>query len=977
MVKITELSTAIGQARLNPSLVQDQVYSAIEKATNGELDIVDPSTPFSLLMGTGIALHMASMEQFETGVRRQYPELAQTYEDLYYHMANVDYLDRFCTPALTQFQLALSKEEILQRIVQVPGTRIKKMVIPRNTAWSINGYTFSTLYPIVIRLMPYGGLEITYDNTIPSPISTIESNLVEYVTATQDNVDFIIMSVPVQQLVLTSVSVPVTYGSMVTQKYTLNDSYYYCRVWGKQSDGSWVEYNTTHSQQVFDVNSVTALLKVTDNTLEVSIPQIYITNKLIASELRVDIYTSKGAVNVDLSGFAPSNYTMTFSDPEETAADSVYSAPLGAFNAIFYYCSNKVQGGNNGLTFEQLRERRIHNANFRDTPITDAQLRGSLQRRGFDILKAIEDINSRTYLATKPMPAPETGKFATGIGCSVELFQTSIDSLSGYATVASNGDRTTIKPTTLFSLEDGGLRIVSDAEKAMILAMTPDVLVNQVNDNHYMYSPFHYVLDTSNNQFATRPYYLENPRITNRQFIEENETALLEVAPDTYTLEKTDTGYKLTVVTRSGDSWKALPDSQAMLQLAFQPEDDTGYAFMNGKLLPNKVNNERVYEFDITCEWDITPKHSLVVDTFFMFNSSPRKFNMPLAGNWDLLYVAANYDVYQLEKRALDLWMGSMILPNGSVAVSRHRFSATMGDTLDNTNYGLWSRARNVPGSERYSVWTEDQLAYYTQNVPKRDSNNNPVYTVANGKVVYHWEHKAGDPVIDPATGKQKVLAVAGAAKLDAQGKPIRIETRKTERQFDLFMLDGTYFFATDEEDVEYAKLVPKNIVEWIQTDMAEITKGLLENTKVYFYPKRTLGNSRIIVNDGREVSIPAGLRIHVTYHMSLVSYVDTELRATLAKNASKIISAILDRSTVAVSDMISQLTASGGNDIIGIKIDDIGPNEDISTYTALDDSTRCAIGRKLTAMPEGVLSVAEDLAFDYVNHQTKTVDKA
>lgn len=973
MVKITELSTAIGQARLNPSLVQDQVYSAIEKATNGELDIVDPSTPFSLLMGTGIALHMASMEQFETATRRQYPELAQTYEDLYYHMANVDYLDRFCTPALTYFQLALSKEEILQRIVQVPGTRIKKMVIPRNTAWTINGYTFSTLYPIVIRLMPYGGLEITYDKTIASPISTLETNLVEYVTTTQDNVDFINMTVPVQQLTLSSVSLPVTYGSMVTQKYTLNDSYYYCRVWGKQSDGTWVEYNTTHSQQVFDINSVTALLRVTDNTLEVKIPQIYITNRIIASELRIDIYTSKGEVNVDLSGFAPSNYAMTFSDPEETAADSVYSAPLGAFNAIFYYCDRKVQGGGNGLTFEQLRERRIHNANFRDTPITDAQLRGSLQRRGFDILKAIEDINQRTYLATRPMPAPETGKFATGIGCSVELFQSSIDNLTGYATVESNGDRITIKPETLFILEDGGLRIVTDAEKAMVLKMSPDVLVNQVNDNHYMYSPFHYVLDTSNNQFATRPYYLENPRITNREFIEENETALLEVAPDTYTLEKTDTGYKLTVVTRSGDSWKALPDSQAMLQLAFQPEGDTGYAFMNGTLLPNKINNERVYEFNITTNWDITPKHSLVVDPFFMFNSSPRQFNMPLDGTWDLVYVAANYDVYQLEKRALDLWMGTMILPNNSVAVSRHRISVITGDALT----GLWSRARNVPGGERYAVWTEDQLATYTENVPKRDSNNNPIVTVVNGKVNYQWEHRIGDPVIDPATGKQKVLAVKGSAKLDAQDKPIRIETRKTERQFDLFMLDGTYYFATDDEDVEYAKLVPKNIVDWIQTDIAEITKGLLENTKVYFYPKRTLGNSRIIVNDGREVSIPAGLRVHVTYHMSLVSYVDTELRANLAKNASKIISNILSRSTVAVSDIVSQLTASGGNDVIGIKVDDIGPNEDISTFTALDDSTRCAIGRKLVAMPEGILSVAEDLAFDYVNHQTQTVDKA
>lgn len=972
MTKITELATAIGQARLNPSLVQDQVYDAIEQATSGELDIVDPSTPFSLLIGTGTALHIAGMTEYGASVRQQYPQLAQTYDDLYYHMANVDYLDRFCTPAPANFECAMSRDELIQRMVDVPGTRIKQLIIPRNAAWLINDYYFTMLYPVVIRLMPYGGIEITYDNSIESPIQSLSTNLVEWYSSTQNNIEYITMVLPTLQFKLTSNNVPITAGSTVVQKYTLTDQYYYCRVWRKTETNAWLEMPTTHSAMVYDPNTPTAVLKVNENTLEVRIPQVYITNRKIGSEIRIDIFTSRGTINVDLSGFAPSNYVMTFDDPESTDDENIYSAPLGQFNDMYSYCNEKITGGANGLTFEQLRERVIHNANHTDTPITDAQLKTTLERRGFDILKSIEDINSRTYLATRPLPAPSTGKFTTGIGCSMELFQSSIESLVGYSTVADNGDRVTLKPDTLFVVDDANVRIVTDVEKAMLMNMASDVLANTVNNSHYLYTPFHYVLDTANNLFTSRAYYMENPRITSRKFIDSNETTLLEVAPDTFTIEKTANGFALTVTTKSGDSWKALRDDQAILQLAFQPEDDTGWAFMNGELQPNLVNGERVYRFDITSNWDVTPKHSLVVDGFSMFNTANRSLPMPLQGSWDLCYVAGDYDVFQLEKRPLDVWMGTMLLPANSHGVTRHRISITVGDALE----GLWSRARNVAGSERFATWDSDVLEYYTENVPKR-VNGQPVITIVNGKVVYTWEHLKGDPVMDPETGKQKILHAKGTAKTDADNNPIRILDRKTERQFDILMLDGVYYFATDSEDVSYANDVPGVIVGWIENDIAAVSQKLFENTTLKFYPKRSLGYSRIVINNGREISIPAGLSFHITYVMSLVSYTNQELRSALATTASAIINNVLTRNTVSVSDIISRLTTSAGTDVIGIKLDDLGPDNDISTYTAIDESTRCAVKRKLVVLPEGMLRVEEDIAFDYVNHQLQTIDMA
>lgn len=973
MNKISELATAIGRARLNPSLVQDQVYRAIDSALGGDVDIVDPSTPFNLLLSAGVGLHVSGLAQYETAIRQQYPELAQTYEDLYHHMSSWDYLDRFARPAPTVFQYAMSKDELISRMVTVPGSRIKQLIIPRNSYFTINNYVFTMLYPVVIRLMPYGGLEYTFDNSVKSPIMSLDSNVVEVAESRQGDREYVTLALPVLQFKIDRTFVPVPRGATFAQKYVLKDQYYYCRVWGKQKDGSLIEYRTTHSDQVYDPNSVTILLRVTDKSLEVRIPQIYITNQSVADEIRVDIFTSKGAINIDLSGFNPSNYVATYVEDDQDPMDNRYVAPLGAFNDVYFYCDRKVVGGGDGLSFEQLRERVVHNANYTDAPITDQQLRTSLQRRGFDILKSIDDINSRTYLATRPLPAPESGKFATGIGCSMESFQTNIDALLGYSTVADNGERVTIKPSTLFMMADNSLKIVSDSVKAQMLKYPPDVLVNEVNNTQYLYTPFHYVLDTSNNRFEARPYYMENPRVLSREALEQNETTLLDVAPDTFTLIKTDTGYRLTVSCRSGDSWKALRDDQAHLQLAFQPEGDTGYCFMNGVLQPNKLNGERVYVFDIDTNWDVTPKHSLVVNNFKMFNTADRELPMPLKGNWDLCFAVSDYDVYQLEIRELDLWMGTMLLPPNSHGISRHRINVVTGNALDR----LWRRARNVAGSPKYAIWEGDVLATYETDIVARDADGKPKTQMVNGKREFVWEHRAGDPVIDPATGKQKVAHYAGTAKLDADKKPIKIEDRKTDRQFDIFMLDGVYYFTTDEADLEYARTIPQAIVQWIEEDIDQIGSKLFENTDLFFYPKRTLGYSRIIINNGREVSIPAGLEFHVTYHMSLVSYTNTELRTALAKNASKIISDVLSRNTVSVSDIISRITADAGNDVIGVKVDDFGPSKDISTYTAIDESTRCAIKRKLVVLPEGVLTVEEDLAFDFVNHKIQTIDKA
>lgn len=94
-------------------------------------------------------------------------------------MADVDYANRFAAPARTELTMMLSMPEILDRAID-DGSGIKKMVIPRDTEVTVENVTFTLQYPIEIRVMSHGGVQVVYDVARLSPLQTLESNLLDW-----------------------------------------------------------------------------------------------------------------------------------------------------------------------------------------------------------------------------------------------------------------------------------------------------------------------------------------------------------------------------------------------------------------------------------------------------------------------------------------------------------------------------------------------------------------------------------------------------------------------------------------------------------------------------------------------------------------------------------------------------------------------------------------------------------------------------
>src|SRR5690606_29974195 len=122
----------------------------------------------------------------------------------------------------------------------------------------------------------------------------------------------------------------------------------------------------------------------------------------------------------------------------------------------------------------------------------------------------------------------------------------------------------------------------------------------------------------------------------------------------------------------------------------------------------------------------------------------------------------------------------------------------------------------------------------YTETIYERDQygaiiiTNDPV-----DGLKYSILHRAGDPILDDL-GNPVMKYRVGDPVLDLEGNPILKEGRKIRREFTLFLVDGLYYFATEETTVAYRNEIPMQIVNWLQTDIAAIRKPLLENCELY-----------------------------------------------------------------------------------------------------------------------------------------------
>lgn len=961
----------------NPAASQRAMLQSWKDVSNGTIQIVDPSNPVVLVMESACVLVANAMTQNAVLNRKQYPIAAQDQEDLYLHMSDVDYIGRFATPVTDTFWMMLPYAELLSKMVLDPATGIKKVVIPRNTAITVADTDFMIQYPIEIRQLLHGGIQIVYDTSEASPLQTLSDNLIAWELVSDGTLTYLQFQFQVMQMSGASVTQNANASTRFFYQFKYSDQFYYCRVWLQNSDGTWSEMVTTHSSQIYDITTPTAVLQVDEDTniLSVSIPQIYTATGMVKSAVRIDIYTTKGLVNMVLDNYEIANFIVKFQAFDQND-ETAYTVPLQSLTAIFAYSTSTLNGGSDGLSFDTLRAQVINNSvGPKKTPISNIDLQDTLADLGFTVVTNIDNITNRTFLASRTLPQPVNSTLLTPAGTSNATVSFSLDSLSALSYVVDNTaaqNAITLTPDALYQDVNGVVSLVSDAEIAMLNALPPDQKALMITDGNYLYTPFHYVLDSSNNGFAVRPYYLDDPVIQTKLFISDNDTTLLQVnVSSNYEIIRTTTGYKVRVQTVSGATFQALKDDQIYVQLSFVPEKEKDRAYLAGTLIGyDSTGKERVYEFDLSSNMNVDANDCIQLTKFLMFTTEPRLVGSPLLQDFDIVFATTAVMDTQWVSAEVDTVLGRAFLPLNAVGITHESLRVQFGTSLST----LWARARSVISTQVYQTYDADIPATYQADVYQRDPVTGAIFTIVNGQPQYTILHHKGDAVTD-ANGNPVILHAKGTLVLDAAGAPIVANPRGMTRQIDFLLIEGVYKFATDSAAQAYRSQMIDTLLTWMTGALAQLNAQLLEQSNLYFYPKKTLGQVDVMVGASLKTTIEAGQSLELALYVDKSVYNNADLRTRLTLTATQIIAMQLTAPQVSRDSIEEALKIAFGNDVIAVDLTGLGSAaQNLPLFTILDDSIRASLRKKLVALTDNSLVLMEDLTVNFIVHDESVI---
>lgn len=1047
------LINAVKQGLLlqDPSAAQRIVLNAMESGFG--IRTVDASNPWALQIEASVTTGTGIVDGYKNIERRLYPANAITYEDLYRHMSDQDYITAFSRPSESRLDIYLRKDEVIQSAVSIGSTGSRRVVIPKNTTIVAGDYSLLIYNQINIDITQNDGLRITWDLTDVSPLKPLPSNEVLWDVRRDSTYEYIRIRIPVEQATHVTNSMAVSVSSGFSHHFNFTDQYYYTRVF-HWFNNNWTELSTTHAEQVYDINKPTAVIKVFERSLQVVIPTVYFTAGLIGSRVRTDIYSTRGNVRVAINEYDSGSFSGTFVDFDIDS--SVY---IDAFNNLptkFIMAVDPLTGGEDRVGFEELRELVIMNATGpQSLPITPAQLQRTAQNNGYDIVKNIDNLTNRQYVATRSInpdmslvdglsPLPVT--MSTLISTFNELLTSST------VTLSNTSDRITVLPTTLYKEVNGITSIVSESERTLLEGFNQDQLLLAVNSNTYLFSPYYYVLDTGENRFRTRVYDLDSPTIPIKNFVEANPTTGVEVSVVSFSIEKTSEGYRLLLLTESNDLFKSIieddPD-RFNCQLSFEPSDGGNKTFINASVLKDSLdqvitddNGEYFIEFILETQYDVTESNGLYLTNFSVTAGSPSIASAALSQVFDLIYIVDGVQMPGQEPSDIDNLINYSFLDSNAinhVGVTHEQVTIKFGEYL---KY-LWTRSKTSLSPDDYLTYETAIPFYYENNVYKRDGSGNiEVYYDTLEDVfkntVLHYE---GDPVIDTPTvvsdveeasindttitvvtpvfssgdvGKYVIIpggsssgngrlvtTIAsfvssteitisdalsddisngselifgevtnkhnlGDLMLDPEGNPISVlSSRDLDRETDILMFDGAYYFSTSETTVNYRETVKNDITRWVTEDIYNLSLSLLEQTMIYFYPKQMIGEVEVKTPDDTSSSLEAKQSLLVNVYVDRDTYKNPELRRAIEQTLSQAINTEIKRTSISLDTMTGNLLAIAGNNVKSIKINNLFNNKEY-IVTLKDASYQFSIGKQLIGLSNGDLAVKDAINYQF-----------
>ena len=969
MTEITtkRFSDAMADILANPVRAHQLSLAFLEQISDGEHVVIDATNPFAFLLESSTATASAGLNKTEKYIRQIYPSLATNYDELYHHMSDKDYLERFATPARTTLTLLLGYEEVKQKAVAENDAGVSLLTIPRFTKFLVADVPFTLLYPIEIRVMRHGGFRITYNDDIVSDIETLGTNIVTWSTVSLYNDTWLRIDIPVQQMDISRVYAQINRSTGFSRTYSLTDNFFYCEAYNN-INGAWVKMNVTHSELVHDPLMPTVVLNVNDNTVKVSIPQVYINNGRITDSVRIDFYTTRGKFEMNLGGYNSSSFEANW-NPIAGERIGKYSLALETFNSLTMVSDKPLTGGSNGIGFEELRRRVINRTTVTEgVPITGKQLSNTLSMQGFNLVTNVDDITDRQFLATRTLPSPSDKSTVSSIGATIQMLISSFSALSQNPLVLNNNNRITLKPDLLYKIVDGILQVVNESERSILFnTVDRQSIVDIINANSYLYSPYYYVIDKAKSTLDSRIYDLSHPYLYSRFFFEQNMSIGVKFDIKEYSVTKaTDKdGYYIEIEADLGETLKNIAAQNLDIQLSFTSTDDSNRYYITSEFM-SPIGNDNlviggryIWRFHIQTRYDINNNDEMIVLPFYV--------PINLTHVFDVTTVVKNFIPDTYKPTNLDTIVKNSYLRGGEyIAFTQEKVHVKLGERLER----LYNRTRTIVDANSILTRENDEVMRYEKDVYKMDATGtiDISYNHATNQLTAVKLHNAGDIILnernEPIYKWRK-----GDIVLDALGKPVYKDGGLgLNREIDIFLFDAKYYFANSATTIAYKEEIIRLINGWVNTEMRMLNGQLLERSEMFYYPTITKGTVKIKADNDKLITVNSQQSIRITFFMSETKYNDAVLRDSIKQSSIKTLHDGLQRQTVSKDLLLSLLRETIGNDIVSVDIEGF-LHDNWTTATLLDPAQRLSYNKRLTLKSNGEYDVEDDVTVRFLIH--------
>lgn len=951
-ISIDEAIQDVLRYKMSPSGIIKVSLDRLEDIYQGRIDVTEPSNPFTYLLETSAINTASAVAAYYDLHKKLYPRLANTYDELYRHMSDYDYLGIFSEPSIAPVSFTISYASFIKNAYYDSLRNSYTLTIPRYTRLEVGGAVYTLLYPIIIRDNANRLLDVRYDVSVQNPVYRIREGFIHHRIIRKNNEEkYIQFTAYIPEVSVEYFDVAVEKSRSFRGEFSLeNRKYYFTQAYMLNNDIR-TDLIVTHTESVYDIHTPTVALKLDpdNNKLKYHIPATYILDNTVSGRVRFLVYTTLGKVDIDYREYNIDDFGLTY-----RAMDEVQDVTSSGFFLTdkIVFIADRVTGGKDALSFDEIKEAVIDNSiGDRKIPITDKQLEFLFTQKNFSNIKAVDHITNRLYELEASLPAPRTRYPITRINMDINTFVVKIEELVRRSIVIKHNDTTYSLPLgTIIDLgRDQGADFLDPSEVRALTNLSGQSLAYHLNNSMYAATMYHYVIRLVSDTIKLYCYHLTEPKINALTFRNYNPTTYNTANSQGLNIAYTTQGYTIDLTY----SYKSLNNITSTVTPILMYKEENGNAFF---LLPETIfslGDNMIARFYLRTAYDLYKDEDNV--SVIRFEGFTDRYNNTIAidiGIEDKLSIVYLTDYLGPDYRPIDTdeYLKGSSIGYRRYVVTEEEMDLRFGIELDMIKRNI----RLTNGDLLPRTYDQDVYLTYDNYIVDDDGNvlhrpGEVVKEIIDGEERPVILHKQGDPIVDYCENSV-------------------IDLTSLETYIDLSVMDYKSYISDEPRVVAYRKELINYIVTTCNTNAQKVYDELLENTYCYFTYPKSIGYVRVRDENGMIYNIRSDqvftINVYTDSRIALDEYSKDNIKHDIIKTLDTYLS-YENRDIISKTEITDILYDVLKDSVVSISFKKF-TELDKDILIVEDHTNGLSIRKSLVVNEAGLLTTAEDVAINF-----------